>query len=157
MIKDLEQKKQHKRKGRVWVRKWISKRPMMGASNSLLNEISMEDPQSYRNHLRMTEEGFNFLLQRVTPLIERKNTYMRDALCAKLKLQITLRYLATGDSFASLQYLYRVPKCTASKFLPEVCEAIYITLDEYIKVSTTLIINLFYLVITLILQNSEHS
>ncbi|XP_044751868.1 uncharacterized protein LOC123311824 [Coccinella septempunctata] len=108
---------------------------MIGASYSLSKELSMEDPQSFRNHLSMTEEGFNFLLQRVTPLIEKKDTHMRDAFCARLELQITLRYLANGDSFASLQYLYRVPKCTTSKFLPDVCEAINISLEENIKVN----------------------
>ncbi|KAF0707889.1 protein ALP1-like, partial [Aphis craccivora] len=50
----------------------------------------------------------------------KKDTIMRTALPAKLELQVACRYLATGDSLASLQYLYRVPKCTISKFLPDV-------------------------------------
>lgn len=66
---------------------------------------------------------------------------MRDLLPARLKLQITLRYLASGDSFASLQYLYRVPKCTISTFLPEVCGSTYSVLKNYIKVSNSIIFN----------------
>nr|CAH7747429.1 unnamed protein product [Callosobruchus chinensis]CAH7747430.1 unnamed protein product [Callosobruchus chinensis] len=37
---------------------------------------------------------------------------MRDAISSKVKLEITLRYLATGDSFKSLEFLYRIPKST---------------------------------------------
>ncbi|XP_072387073.1 uncharacterized protein [Diabrotica undecimpunctata] len=59
---------------------------------------------------------------------------MREALPARLKLQITLRFLATGDSYASLEALYRVPKCSISLFLPEVLDAIYEGLQDYIKV-----------------------
>jgi len=60
------------------------------------------------------------------------------ALPAKLKLEITLRFLATGDSFKSLQYLFRVPACTISNFLPEVLDAITAeALKSYLKVSKT--------------------
>lgn len=59
---------------------------------------------------------------------------MRCALSAKLKLEVTLRYLATGDSFKTLQYIYRVGKSTICKFLPEVLHAIFEELQEYIKV-----------------------
>jgi len=59
---------------------------------------------------------------------------MRMALPAKLKLQIACRYLATGDSVATLQYMYRVPKCSISKFLPEIFDAIYEALMNYIEV-----------------------
>ncbi|KAK4884851.1 hypothetical protein RN001_001122 [Aquatica leii] len=55
---------------------------------------------------------------------------MKQALPAKVKLEITLRYLATGDSLASLQYLFRVPKCTISHFLPVVLNAIYMALKK---------------------------
>lgn len=47
---------------------------------------------------------------------------MRNALPANLKLQIACD---TGDSLTFLQYLYRVPKCCISKFLPDVFDAIY--------------------------------
>lgn len=61
---------------------------------------------------------------------------MREPLSAKLKLQIACRYLATGDSLGSLQYLYRVPKCTISQFLPDVFDAIYEVLKDYVMVRT---------------------
>lgn len=57
---------------------------------------------------------------------------MRNALLGNLKLQVACRFLA--DSLASLQYLYRVPKCSISKFLPDVFDAIYEALQDYIMV-----------------------
>lgn len=155
---DLEKRKFHKRKKRAWVRKWISRRQTLGASEKLLTELSLEDANGYRNHLRLTNEKFNCLLQLVTPELQKKNTQMRDALPVELKLQVTLRYLAAGDSFASLEYLYRVPKCTISKFLPQVCAAIYSALKDYLEVSNkayTIIINESHYIIYCQPQNYE--
>lgn len=59
---------------------------------------------------------------------------MREALPAKLKLEVALRYLATGDSLISLAYSYRVSTSSISKFLPAVFDAIYEGLKEYIQV-----------------------
>lgn len=74
-----------------------------------------------------------FDLNRLKPSIQKQDTMMRGALPAKLKLEVTLRYLATGDSFKTLQYMYRVGKSTICTFLPEVLQAIYEELQEYIK------------------------
>ena len=41
-----------------------------------------------------------------------------------LNLAVTLRYLATGDKYPTLQYSYRVSRSTMSLFVPEVCRAI---------------------------------
>lgn len=53
-----------------------------------------------------------YLYFQVGPIIQKKkkNTIMRNVIPAAIKLQIMLRYLASGDSLSSLQYLYRVPK-----------------------------------------------
>jgi len=59
---------------------------------------------------------------------------MRKAIPSTVKLQVVLRYLASGDSISSLQYLYRVPKNTISSFLEEVLDAIYLKLKDFIQV-----------------------
>lgn len=79
---------------------------------------------------------FQYLLEKVKPLIQKEDTFFRKALPARTKLEIVLRFLATGNSFTSLQYLFRVPKNTITTFLPDVCDAIYTALKEFIEVST---------------------
>lgn len=59
---------------------------------------------------------------------------MRAALPAKLKLEVALRYLATGDSYKTLQYMYRVGRSSICEFIPEVFQAIFEALQEYIQV-----------------------
>nr|CAH7738232.1 unnamed protein product [Callosobruchus chinensis] len=67
----------------------------------------------------MNEEKIDNLLEKLTPTLSKTNTLMRDAIFSNVKLEITLRYLATGDSFNSLEFLYRLPKSTISRFVPE--------------------------------------
>lgn len=56
-----------------------------------------------------------------------------------LKLVITLRFLATGNSYKSLEYSFRIAHNTISKFIPEVCSAIYEEYqEELFKVLSTL-------------------
>ena len=56
----------------------------------------------------MTPEVFDDLLNLVGGDIMKKNTNMRDAIPANVKLAATIRYLATGDSYSDLQYQFRV-------------------------------------------------
>ena len=49
---------------------------------------------------------------------------MREPLQLGLKLDATLRFLANGDSYPSLQYSFRVEASTICKLIPEVCKAI---------------------------------
>lgn len=89
----------------------------------------------YRNILRLNTTQFDELFQMIDGFLKKEDTRMRKAIPVHTKLEIALRYLATGDSFKSLEYLFRVPESTISKFLPEVLSAISHVLQEFIKVS----------------------
>jgi len=127
-------KRNKRNKRRWWVKSWIMRRNTLGASNTLLVEWTSEDRDMYKNYLRMSREQFFELLSKVKPYIEKQDTNMRQCISARVKLQITLRYLAAGDNFGSLEALYRVQRTTNSKFLPEVLNAIYLSLEDFIKV-----------------------
>lgn len=56
----------------------------------------------------MGQVDFEELPGKVTPLIQRQDTWMREAISASERLSITLRYLATGDSYQSFLMLHFV-------------------------------------------------
>jgi len=82
----------------------------------------------------LTHADFEYLLSKVSPIISKKDTHWRLAIPAKLRLAITLRYLATGDSFKSLHFLFKVSSEVISKIVPEVCTALNTVLKDQIKV-----------------------
>ena len=137
----LAQAQQRRRRQRaMWVRPWLAadRRLQFGQYDQLMTELRLEDHHSFTNYLRMEPAMFDEILQRVGPSITRQDTRMRRALEPGLKLAVTLRYLATGDKYPTLQYDYRVARNTISLFVPEVCRAITeVYKDEVIKCPTT--------------------
>ena len=91
--------------------------------------------EEYKICLRMTPEKFDALLDMVAPKIERQNTQMWDAISPRVMLEVTLYFMATGNSYSTLQYFFRVSKASISTFIPEVYDAIYDSLGEFIQVS----------------------
>ncbi|MEW8542127.1 MAG: hypothetical protein AB2693_01215, partial [Candidatus Thiodiazotropha sp.] len=87
-------------------------------------ELRDEDMLAFRNFLRVEPTMFNELLNRLGERITKKDIWYRKALDAGLKLAITLRFLATGDSYHSLMYGFRVSHSTISLIVRDVCEAI---------------------------------
>lgn len=123
------------REKRIWCREWLTRRGIQGASNNLIRELRFEDPQEYRMMLRMTPEKFDHLLGLVTPIIQREDTVMRDAIKPETMLEVTLNYLATGNNYRTLSHLFRVSKSAISIMIPIVCQAVYNCLQDFVKVS----------------------
>ena len=64
----------------------------------LMAELWEEDVSAFRKFVRMDPEMFRELLLKLGPRLNKDDTGYRKALDPNLKLTITLRYLATGDS-----------------------------------------------------------
>lgn len=138
--------RRRQRRQRRWVRPWIQRRQQHGAHHALIQELTTEDAGGFRNFLRMDQADFKELLGKVTTLIQQQDTWMREAISASERLSITLRYLATGDSNQSLEYLYRIPVSTLSTIIPETCQAIYDSLkNDYMKVSEIICLINYYI------------
>ena len=77
-------------------------------------------------------------MEKVGPKIEKQATRMRMPVPVDETLAVTLRYLATGESFESLMYQFRIHRMTIPLFVPKVCQAMYETLkEEYLNVPNT--------------------
>lgn len=120
----------------VWTKNWLKKRDTDGYCAKLMYELRSEEPHLYRGFVRMTADQFEFLLNLVTPHIRKQDTNMRFSISPANRLTLALRYLATGENFTSLQYIFRIPQTTISRIIPEVLDAIYsVLVKEYFKVS----------------------
>ncbi|XP_056407809.1 uncharacterized protein LOC130303623 isoform X2 [Hyla sarda] len=73
----------------------------------------------------MSMEAFDNLLSIVGPHLQRSHTHLRKAISPMERLLITLRYLATGESYASLHLQFRVGKSTLSGIVKETCTMIW--------------------------------
>lgn len=119
---------------RIWTRPWILRRKERGSSALLLEELRCEDIGEFKSILRMSPDIFDILLSCVAPKIQRMNTIMREAIPAKVKLEITLDFLSSGINYRKLSHFYRVSRSSICKLIPEVCVEIYKALKENIKV-----------------------
>lgn len=129
-----------KKERETWVRDWMNNKDL-GASDTIIRELYFNDPQEYKAVMRLTTQQFDELLSMISPIITCDDTLMRKALPSRLKLEVTLAYLASGTNSRMLSIMFRVSKAAISKFIPQVCDAIYHVLKDYIKVSLLI---LFY-------------
>lgn len=83
----------------------------------------------------MSAEDFEFILGKIGPKIRKEDTNMRKAIPIQERLAVTLRFLASGDTFTSLEYLFKISHQAIRRIVPEVCEAIMDALKDEIKVS----------------------
>ncbi|XP_065285619.2 uncharacterized protein [Dermacentor albipictus] len=112
------------RKRRCWRKDWIGRKEL-GIQNLLYEELLKTDLDEYRRLLRVSREQFLQLLSRVGPRIRREDTVMRRSISAETRLQVTLRYLASGESHYSLSRQFRLGHSSVNDIIHETCTAIY--------------------------------
>ena len=110
-----------RRRHNMWVRPWLLQREERGAYHNIMAELYATDIPGFTNYMRMT---------RLEPCLARQATNYRAPISVGEKLALTIRYLATGESYTSLSCQFRVGRSTISEFLPEVCRAIQ---DEFTR------------------------
>ena len=110
------------------MRPWLLKRRRYGLYEKLKNHLREGDVRSFKNFVRMEPGMFNQIVADLTRRLKSTTTNCRKPLSVGLNLAITLRYLATGDSYKSLAYGFRLAPNTIVSIVPEVCQAIY---DHY--------------------------
>ena len=120
-------------------RKWMKRRQGQGLCNNLAKELRLGDTRVYNEMMRMKYSSFQFLLANierdVTP-VELAKGELKPMSPAEL-LTLTQRFLATGESFRSLSFQFRISKSAISYIVQKVCWAIIANLAcTYLKVTS---------------------
>lgn len=131
--------KKTKRNKRWWIREIYRNRDQSNR-NLMVDLIFEGDEAPFKNFTRMSKKDFKLLLSLVEPKIRKQDTTFRKAILPADKLILTLRFLATGDSYASLQYLFKISKQSISALIPDVCKAIIDSLKKHCQVSCKIFI-----------------
>lgn len=126
----IKSKKKRQRRRRWW------QVPYFKSRQNIVPELKSHQLSGhYANFLKLSPELYENLLQMVSSKIAKKETHFRLPISVEDKLSLTLRFLATGDSYTSLQYLFRISKQSISIIIPKVCLAIIECLKENVHVS----------------------
>uniref|UniRef100_A0A6P7G6W6 Protein ANTAGONIST OF LIKE HETEROCHROMATIN PROTEIN 1-like n=1 Tax=Diabrotica virgifera virgifera TaxID=50390 RepID=A0A6P7G6W6_DIAVI len=125
------------RKRRKWVHDINLERLKCGEYHTLMPQLRKDDKRCYI-YFRMTIDCFDELLHLVENDIRKSDTNYREAISPEERLAITLRYLATGDTFYTIGHSFRVGFSTVSAIVVEVCEALCRNLQHiYLPEPTT--------------------
>lgn len=122
------------RRGRLARRRWwvhpiLRTRKQRGEFHVLVQELRL-DTMLFEQYFRMPPAYFDELLSKVGPLITRADTTFRSAIGPAERLAICIRYLATGDSFRTIGFSYRVGTSTVCRIVREVASALWTALVE---------------------------
>lgn len=124
-----------KKPKRWWITKLYESRQAYSGCNLLTVMRVQENNGNFKNFCRMSSEDFELLIIAIGPKISKIDTRFRRSISVQERLAVTLRFLATGDSYTSLQYLFKISKQLISAIVPEVCKALIEVLKEHVHVS----------------------
>ncbi|KAJ8021812.1 Protein ALP1-like [Holothuria leucospilota] len=138
----MDRKHKGRKKRRWWVHDILRKRKEYGVFNHLFKELKSDDDK-FVQYLRVTREQFARLLFFTGKTLTKRSRF-REVISPEERLAICLRYfpfpryLATGESFHSLAFSFRVGVSTVSNIVAEVCSVIWSKMSHiYMKVPTT--------------------
>jgi len=82
----------------------------------------------------MTASDFELLLQLIGQSIKKQDTNLREAITISTRLAVTLRFLATGESYHTLMYIFRLSVPAVLTIVPELCKAVIKSLKGYLEI-----------------------
>ena len=122
------------RNRRMWTKPWLLNKGR-GSYAQICSDLELGGSNDFTKYIRMSPHMYRQLLTKVSPIITKETTNMRETISAGARLEATLQFLTTGCSYSSLQYTSRIARSTLGTIIPETCEAIFQALkDVYLKV-----------------------
>lgn len=108
----LLQQRRNRINRRLWMRPVLRERDEH-AGRLVEKVLEEETDKTLISLIRISREDFHYLLSLITPKIRKQDTVMRAAITARDKFIITLKFLAAGDDYKTLELNYRVSKHVA--------------------------------------------
>ena len=124
--------KGNKHKKSVWVRKLFKQRKTKGEFYLLVQDLRLFDEEFFFKYFRMTPVQYEEVLTMVGPEIQ-KSWVTRECIGPSERLCVTLRYLTTGDSQATIAMNFRMSPTTVGRIIFSTCEALWKVLSPYMK------------------------
>jgi hypothetical protein len=129
-----------KRKERWWWQTQLYTSREVYSSSNVLADLNFHLVSGlYKNFTRMFPSELEFLSNLIGEKISKKDTAFRKAISVQERLALMLHLLASGDSYVSLQYLFKISKHAISCMVLEVCEALVEKLKDYVQVRQILL------------------
>ena len=120
-------------------RNWIKRRHERSYFNNIIQELRIEDRFGFREMLRMDVTDFENILAKISDIISPKERLGEtNPVQADERLALTLCFLATGETFQSLCFQYRISLNAVSYIFKGFCKAIVERMaSDFIKVPST--------------------
>nr|CAI5861774.1 unnamed protein product [Callosobruchus analis] len=129
--------KKKEKKRRIWQKRWLADRKKY-CHIALLQELRENNPDDFKNYLRMDGDAFDKLLNLMRPHLSKQDTAMRQSIPADERLIATLRFLATGRSYEDLKFSTGISAQALGRIIPETCKALYEVLHkDYLKMPSS--------------------
>ncbi len=129
-------RRKRKYKKRFWVKDFLKSQNQLGEFHRLLEEMRLNDHESFFQYFRMSPGRLEDLLCLVGPYLIKHST-TSEPMSPDERLAAALRFLATGDSQQSIAFSFRFGHATVRKIVEETSEALWKSLCNYIKASST--------------------
>ena len=86
----------------------------------------------------MDKLHFEYLAERLYPYLIKEDTIMRESIKPKEQVCLFLRYVASGESYRSLEYQFRIGRRSISRIIPKVAKALIDKMQhQYLKTANT--------------------
>ncbi|XP_059472107.1 uncharacterized protein LOC132194686 [Neocloeon triangulifer] len=120
----------------VGVHEINKKRNEKGFYHNLYQELRVH-PQRFFKFFRMSVKQFDFLCELIRPHLVQKDVFTHRPFPTDMRVAVTLRFLAAGDSTHTLACAFRIGDSTCRQIVAETCAAITSALmPQYIKAPT---------------------
>ena len=120
----------------IWVKPWLQRRAELGVYNNLFQELI--ETNSLKDYIRMDRMHFDYLVERLYPYLLKDDTILRESIKPAERVRVLLRYVASGETFCSLESQFRISRRSIARIVDRVAEAITEEMQgEYLKTPNT--------------------